>query len=138
MLANSPIAAIIPCVDLAGARRFYGETLGLPEMDMPVPTGAEQPEDSGVLYQCGQNTMLMVYVRETPTQADHTAAGWLVDDFDRVAKGLLDRGVRFEVYPDMPDTDWDDRGVATAADGSRGAWFKDPEGNILALTEMPQ
>jgi hypothetical protein len=57
--------------------------------------------------------------------------------FDAVADELLSRGVTFEVYPEMPDVKWDDRGVAHSAGVGKGAWFKDPEGNILSITEMP-
>lgn len=137
MLANAPIAAIVPCVDLARARQFYGGTLGLPEMDVPIADGPDgQP--AGVAYQCGGGTMLFVYVRAEPTKAEHTAAGWLAADFDAVVNDLLSRGVTFEVYRDMPDTEWDARGVATApSSGDRTVWFKDPEGNILAVSALP-
>jgi len=137
MLADNPVVATIPCVDLARARQFYGQTLGLPEMTLPIPSPTEEDQNAGAMFQCGQGTLLMVYVRSTPTKADHTAASWIVSDFDGAADGLLKRGVRFEVYPDMPDTSWDDRGVATDASGSKGAWFTDPEGNILSIWEMP-
>jgi catechol 2,3-dioxygenase-like lactoylglutathione lyase family enzyme len=137
MLANAPIAAIIPCVDLNRASRFYGETLGLPEMEVPIPEDADgQP--IGVAYQCGGGTMLFVYTRAEPTKADHTAAGWMVADFDAVVDDLMSRGITFETYPDMPDTEWDARGVASNSNSDeRSAWFKDPEGNILAINSVP-
>jgi catechol 2,3-dioxygenase-like lactoylglutathione lyase family enzyme len=137
MLSNEPLAATIPFVDLNKARQFYGEVLGLPEVDMPMP---EDPDGNpiGVAYQAGNGTMLFIYARSTPSNADHTAVSWMVDDFDSVADMLIDRGVVFETYPDMPDTTWDDRGVATAPDGKmKSAWFTDPEGNILAISTMP-
>jgi catechol 2,3-dioxygenase-like lactoylglutathione lyase family enzyme len=137
MLANSPIAAMIPCVDFDRARQFYSETLGLSEMDMPMP---EDPDGMpvGVAYQCGGGTMLFVYRRETPTKADHTAAGWMVADFDAVVDDLMSRGVTFDTYPEMSNTEWDARGVASYPEsGSKSAWFKDPEGNILAINTMP-
>ena len=137
MLANAPVAAVLPCTDLAKARQFYGGTLGLPEMSMPAPAGAEEQSATGAMYRCGGDTMLFVYARPTPTKADHTAAGWIVSDFDTVAGELLSRGVTFEVYPEMPDITWDKRGVALSPGGNKSAWFKDPDGNILSFTEMP-
>ncbi len=133
MLGNAPVVATLPCVDIEGARNFYGGILGLKEVDIP-----EMPEELArfnALYECGQGTNLMVYSRETPTQADHTAAGWLVEDLDDVVNQLISQGVKLEVY-DMPGVEWDERGVATMG-SSRGAWFKDPEGNILSLSQMP-
>ena len=137
MLANAPVIAVLPCVDLAKARQFYGETLGLPEFTMPMPEGSEDQSSMGVMYRCGGETMLFVYTRTTPTKADHTAVGWIVEDFDAVADDLLSRGVTFEVYPEMPDIEWDERGVAHASGLGKAAWFKDPEGNILSINEMP-
>jgi len=137
MLANFPVAAMIPCVDLERARRFYGETLGLPVMDMPVPEDADG-EPVGAAYQCGGGTMIFVYRRAEPPKSDHTVAGWLVADFDAVADALISRGITFETYPDMPDLEWDGRGIASSPDsGQRSAWFKDPEGNILAINSTP-
>lgn len=136
MLANAPVAAVIPCTDLARARQFYGETLGLPPLDMPIPEGPDgQP--AGVAYQCGGGTMIFVYAREAPSKADHTVAGWMVTDFDAVVKQMHSQGVLFEVYPWMPEVHWDGHGVATYATGERNVWFKDPDGNILSVSEMP-
>jgi catechol 2,3-dioxygenase-like lactoylglutathione lyase family enzyme len=139
MLANYPVAVVIPCVDLAKARSFYGQTLGLPEMDLPMPD-APDGEPIGAAYQSGGGTMIFIYRRAEPTKADHTVAGWMVEDFDAAADDLLDRGVTFEIYPDLPGAEWDERGVATpseAGNAGRSAWFKDPEGNILSINEMP-
>lgn len=137
MLANAPVVAVLPCVDLAKARQFYGETLGLTEVPMPLPEGAGDQSSAGAMYRCGGETMLFVYARSTPTKADHTVVGWIVKDLNDVANELLNRGVTFEVYPEMPNVEWDDRGVAISTDTGKGAWFKDPEGNILSITEMP-
>lgn len=131
MLANSPVYAVLPCTDLDGARKFYGQTLGLKEVELPTAEEAGQ----AALYECGSGTNLLVYVRPTPTKADHTAAGWMVEDLDSVADELISRGVKFEVY-DMPGVEFDERGVATMGN-LKSAWFTDPEGNILAINQMP-
>ncbi len=136
MLGNSPVNATLPCVDLVAARKFYAETLGLKEIPMPglPPEVAEQAAEEAAMYECGRGTVLVLYKRDTPTTADHTAAGWSVANFDEVADDLLSRGVTFEVFEDMTDVTWDDRGVSQG--GFKAAWFKDPEGNILSIFEM--
>ncbi|HEY5574943.1 MAG TPA: VOC family protein [Anaerolineales bacterium] len=133
MLGDAPVYAVLPCVDLEGARKFYGEVLGLKQVDLP---GASEEEAAGnALFQCGEGTRLLIYQRPTPTRADHTAAGWLVEDVEAVVDALMAHGVRMEVY-DMPDVEFDEKGIARFGNRS-GAWFKDPEGNILAINQMP-
>jgi catechol 2,3-dioxygenase-like lactoylglutathione lyase family enzyme len=132
MLGNSPAYANLPCVDLAGARKFYSETLGLPEIEMSGFEG--NAAEMGAMFQCGQGTVLMIYARETPTTADNTAVTWIVDDVDATADHLISQGVKLEVY-DIPGIEFDDRGVANIS-GQKGAWFTDPEGNILSFMSM--
>ncbi|MGW8764344.1 VOC family protein [Streptomyces sp. NPDC055815] len=122
MLSDSPIAAIIPVKDLARAKRFYSETLGLPLVK-------ETPEDTR--YECGGTT---IGLYETPLggEAGHTLASWKVDDLDGEMKELRDKGVAFEDY-DLPGIKTVD-GVAET-DTMRGAWFKDTDGNILCVVE---
>jgi predicted enzyme related to lactoylglutathione lyase len=125
MLANSRVAAILPAVDLARAQEFYEKKLGLWPVDTPVP---------GVMFECGQGTVLALYQRDTPTKADHTVAGWEVDDIEAVVDALKERGVVFEQY-DMPGLKTDERGIATLGP-ARSAWLKDTEGNILSIMEF--
>jgi catechol 2,3-dioxygenase-like lactoylglutathione lyase family enzyme len=130
----------VPCTDLDRARKFYIDTLGLTEFEFPIPEDAagRQSEEQVLVLSSGGGTMLVVYERETPTKADHTAAGWMVSNFNEVANKLINRGITFEVYPEMEGVEWDARGVGTSTEGYHGAWFKDPEGNILSLYEMPE
>ena len=65
MLANAPILAMVPCVDIVVARAFYGGTLGLSALE--IPTVEEAPM---TIYLCGGGTQLLVYQRETPTRAE--------------------------------------------------------------------
>ncbi len=123
MLKEAFVFASVPVVDLEGAKRFYGETLGL-EL-------AESPDPTVLVFEAGAGTRLIVYSRPTPTQADHTAAGFMVSDVDAQVDELIARGVQFEHY-DMPGVEIDERGVASFGPG-RVAWFKDPGGNILSL-----
>lgn len=131
MLGDSPILAVLPCVDLEGARDFYGRVLGLNEAQMP---GSEEMSDEAAAFECGGGTQLLVYKRATRTKADHTAAGWMVEDIDEVADDLISRGVRFEIY-DLPGVEYDERGVAMMGT-HRSFWFTDPEGNILSVSQI--
>ncbi|MEV7281660.1 VOC family protein [Streptomyces sp. NPDC093111] len=122
MLAESPIAAIIPVNDMARAKRFYSKTLGLTLIK-------ESPED--VMYETGGS---MIGLYETPYggQAQHTLASWKVADLDAEMKELRSKGVAFEDY-DLPGLKTVD-GVVES-DDMRGAWFKDSEGNILCVLQ---
>jgi catechol 2,3-dioxygenase-like lactoylglutathione lyase family enzyme len=105
------------------AKKFYEETLGLQASDTR----------EGAVYECGGGTRLALYQRETPTKADHTAAGWQVEDVEAVVQALGEKGVVFERY-DMPGLKTDERGIASGG-GVKGAWFKDPDGNILSVVQ---
>jgi catechol 2,3-dioxygenase-like lactoylglutathione lyase family enzyme len=116
--------AILPVVDLERARKFYEEKLGLQAVEIP----------EGVMYECAQGTGLALYLRDTPTKADHTAAGWEVDSVEELVQTLGEKGVVFEQY-DMPGLKTDEQGIATM-EGAKAAWFKDTEGNILSVVQM--
>ena len=123
MLADAQIMAIVPTTDLARAKAFYGETLGL--VDANVPTPGPQ-----VIYRCGGNTLLEVYERPTAGEAQHTLASWEVGDLRAVVDQLRGHGVRFEEY-DLPEVKTED-GISATGD-LREAWFRDPDGNILRI-----
>lgn len=129
MFANSTIFPSIPCTNLEVARAFYGGVLGLEEVQRP------RPADWIALFACGDGTYLFVYERPSPSKADHTVAGFVVEDVDAAADFLVERGVALEIYPDMEGVEWDARGVATM-DGQKGAWFTDPDGNIFAIESI--
>ena len=131
MLGDSPVHPTLPCIDLQAARKFYSEILGLKEI--PLPGYSKEAASIGALYECGQGTMLFVYIRPEPTKADNTAANWIVADVDAVADDLIRRGVKLEIY-DLPDIEYDDRGVANMGE-VKGIWIKDPDGNILSFTQ---
>ena len=114
----------IAASDMERARAFYEETLGF----CPVEKTSE-----GVLFQAGDS---YVYVYETSApRGGNTVLSLDVEDFDAEMKELRDKGVHFEEY-DMPNLKTHE-GVAEM-DGMKGAWFKDSEGNILAITEWRQ
>ncbi len=123
MLTGAPIMAIVPTTDLARAKAFYGEILGL--VDAKVSTPGPQ-----VVYRCGGNTLLEIYERPTAGDAQHTLASWEVSDLRAAVDQLRDRGVRFEQY-DLPEVKTED-GISTTGD-LQEAWFRDPDGNILRI-----
>ena len=125
MLERAEIAAIVPVSDVDAAVRFYGDTLGLPLTERRD----EIPENPEAEFRAGDGALL-VYKSTGAGQARHTVAGFRVDDLDATVAGLRERGVVFEEY-DLPDLKTEN-GIAAVA-GVRAAWFKDPDGNILAV-----
>ena len=124
MLTSASVTANIPAADLARARSFYADTLGLePAMELG---------DAGMLiYRTDGGTVFSVYQTEYAGQAGHTIAQFHVDDVEAEARALQAKGVALETY-DMPGVEWDD-GVASMGEMGKAAWFKDSEGNILCL-----
>ena len=123
MLRNYPVYASIAVKDLGKARAFYEQTLGF-------TTSMES--DEGVMYDSG-GTRLFVYPSQFAGTAQQTVASWEVDDLDKVAEDLRGRGIRFEQY-DFPGLKTVD-GIAEIQ-GVKGAWFKDPDGNIIAVGQQ--
>jgi catechol 2,3-dioxygenase-like lactoylglutathione lyase family enzyme len=108
--------------DLAAARRFYGETLGL---DV-----SEQPEGLGVGI--GGGPKVFLYPKPNHVPATFTVLNFPVDDVDQTVDELTKRGVKFEHY-DLPDLKTDAKGIARDDRGPTIAWFTDPDGNILSV-----
>ncbi len=125
MLNNSPIAAVLPAVDLDTEKKFYTHKLGLKLSNLTTKDALIFDTDGGA--------GLVIYKRDKPTKADHTVAGFMVDNLESAMMELKDKGVVFEDYnlPNIKTVN----GIATM-DGVKSAWFKDPEGNILALNQM--
>jgi predicted enzyme related to lactoylglutathione lyase len=125
MLSNARVTATLPASDLERAKKFYMEKLGLKEaMEMP----------GGVRFECGNGTMIFLYQRP-PVTVGHTQASFDVTDLDQEMKELRARGVVFEEYDQPMPGIKTVNGVASMG-GWRGAWFKDSEGNTLALGEV--
>ena len=123
MLQKFPIYAYIPATNVARAREFYEQKLGF-------KPGREV--GGGVTYEFADDTACFLY--PTPNAGTNRAsqAFWMVDDIEREVTELKKRGVKFEEY-DMPGLKTKN-GIATGG-GAKSAWFKDTEGNILALIE---
>ena len=123
MLKNAPIVPYIPAADVARARKFYEEKVGL------VP---REEIAGGVVYECGKGSWIFLYQSGGAGTSNASQAFWQVEDVEAEVADLRSRGVVFEEY-DMPGIKTVN-GIA-AADGNKAAWFKDSEGNILALVQ---
>ena len=121
MLAERDAVATIPVKDVEVARRFYEETLGF---------RPEQNGEPGVITYKSGGSRVLVYQSQYAGTNKATAATWEVGDVEREVRTLRDKGVAFEHY-DMPDMKVEND-VHVAAN-MKAAWFKDPDGNILAI-----
>jgi catechol 2,3-dioxygenase-like lactoylglutathione lyase family enzyme len=121
-LVESPLVAFLATRDAARARAFYESTLGL-------RVTADTPF---ALVLDSRGTTIRMQKVETFTPQPFTAMGWTVADIEKTIDQLRGRGVAFERYASLPQ---DEAGIWTTPDGSRVAWFKDPDGNTLSLTQ---
>ncbi|HEY4157246.1 MAG TPA: VOC family protein [Polyangiaceae bacterium] len=121
MLQKSPIFAYIPAQDIARARRFYEDQLGF-------QPGREV--GGGVTYECAGGTACFVYPTPNAGTSAASQAFWQVANIEQEVAELKAKGIRLEQYdmPGMKD------GIATAG-GAKAAWFKDSEGNTLAIVQ---
>jgi len=92
------------------------------------------PDGSGLVYEAGKGSRVMLYMREKPSSSDATSIGFVVDDVRTTVRDLRSRGVTFEEY-DMPGIKTVD-GIATMGQ-EQAAWFKDPDGNIIGVFNGP-
>ncbi len=122
MCTNFETRATIPARNLQQARQWYEDKLGM------VP---DEETGGGLVYNC-DNSGFLVYETQYAGTAKNTLMSLATDDLDREVRDLRGKGVRFEEYnqPGLKTVN----GIATI-DGTRGAWFKDFDGNILALVE---
>jgi catechol 2,3-dioxygenase-like lactoylglutathione lyase family enzyme len=133
MLKEGKVATRLPVQDLARARKFYADRLGL------VP--AEERE--GGLRYVGAAGEFALFESAGASSGDHTQMAWEVEDIEATVTELRSRGVRFEEY-DFPGLETVD-GIATIegnypskGSGERGAWFRDSEGNLLGIGQPVQ
>jgi catechol 2,3-dioxygenase-like lactoylglutathione lyase family enzyme len=112
----------LAAADVARARAWYSEVLGLDPVD---------PDEDELVYQVG-STVFGIYPSDNAGTNKATSVRLVVDDFDTSRSELLSKGVVFEDYDLGPDFRTV-KGVLTSPDGERTSWFKDSEGNILAL-----
>lgn len=123
MLGKQTLVAFVATRDAARARAFYQEILGLSLLE----------HDPFALVFDANGTTIRVQKVERFEPQPFTALGWTVDDIDAVIARLREKNVTCERFPGM---DQDARGVWASPSGARIAWFKDPDGNVLSLTEF--
>jgi len=122
MLSDKKLKAFIPTINPQKAKTFYRDILGLKLLS----------EDNYALEFDANGTLLRVTIVEDFTPQMFTVLGWKVDDIYSTIKSLNDKDIFCEKY-DFPEQD--DLGVWTSPGGSKVAWFKDPDRNVLSLTE---
>jgi len=122
MLADKELKAFVPTVNPGEAKVFYKDILGL----------ALLSEDEYALEFTANGTLLRVITVPELTPHAFTALGWNVADISAIIKSLNKKGVVCEKYAFLQQ---DSLGIWVSPNGSKVAWFKDPDGNILSLTE---
>jgi catechol 2,3-dioxygenase-like lactoylglutathione lyase family enzyme len=123
MLSNSDLISFAATSNAPLARKFYEETLGLKFLS----------DDQFALVFGANGTMLRIQIVDEVNPHRYTALGWKVADIKSEVQTLSQRGVHFARYEGM---DQDENGIWTAPSKAKIAWFTDPDGNILSLTEF--
>jgi catechol 2,3-dioxygenase-like lactoylglutathione lyase family enzyme len=124
-LTDAPVQAAIAVSDMQRAKDFYEGKLGL--------SGGSDEPDGGHTYPCGEGTQLHIFPSAGAGKSESTVAGWAVDDVEATVDALSANGVTFEQYDEPLKTD--EKGIAAMGD-SKGAWVKDPDGNVLGIFEQ--
>jgi len=122
MLGSTNIIAFVPIKDSDKARAFYEGVLGLKFVK----------DDGFALALDANGIMIRAAKVKDFAPAPFTILGWQVFDIEKIVKALAKRGVRFEIFGYFQQ---DDLGIWTAPTGDRVAWFKDPDGNILSVSQ---
>jgi len=124
MLGNSRLIAFVATKRPELAKEFYRDVLGLRLIE----------DGFFAIVFDANDTMLRVQKVQEHVPAKNTALGWRVDGIRSKIDELISKGVQFERYERLPQ---DNRGIWRTPEGAEVAWFKDPDGNTLSLTEWP-
>ena len=125
MLASQPIIAFIPTHNYATARTFYEGALGLCFVS----------QDQFALVMDANGTMLRITAAGDFTPHPFTTLGWQVSDIETTVAGLTAKGVQFQRYTFLEQNA---AGIWSAPGGTKVAWFTDPDGNTLSLSQHPK
>ncbi len=123
MVRDNKISAVLVSTDLERAQRFYEDKVGL-EL-------SEESIKNHLVFKCGDGTSLLIYGRPGGNRADHTQVRFWSGDIEKDVEELVANGVEFEEYD--TETFKTVNHVVTTDGIGRSAWFKDPEGNTIAL-----
>jgi catechol 2,3-dioxygenase-like lactoylglutathione lyase family enzyme len=121
MLSSETLIGFICTTDADRARKFFEGVLGLEFVSL---------DNFALVMRSGPN-MIRVVRAQSFTPQNGTVLGWEVKDIEKTVAELKDRGVTFEHYPFVKDPN----GIWSAPGGDKVAWFKDPDGNVLSVTE---
>ena len=125
-LSNCDVVCFVPVMDVDRAREFYRDTLGLQLRSEELPFG---------LVFDVNGIMLRLAIVKQRTPFPGTVLGWRVPDATAAVESLRQAGVQFERYDFVKQ---DELGIWTTPTGARVAWFKDPDGNVLSVSEHPE
>lgn len=125
MLASGRLIGFVPTTDSKRARDFYEGKLGFQFVS---------DDQFALVMQAGEN-MIRIAKAKDFTPAQYTAMGWEVTDVEAMVKWLNGRGVKFEKYSLVEDREL---GIWTTPNGDKVAWFKEPDGNVLSLSQHRQ
>ncbi len=122
MLAASKMIGFVPTRDSKAAREFYEGKLGFQFVS----------DDPFALVMMAGDTMIRIAKAKDFTPAPYTVMGWEAQDIEALVRWLTARGIVFEKYPFIQDQEL---GIWTAPGGDKVAWFKDPDGNVLSVSQ---
>ena len=124
MLTNAKPVILLPTVRKQEAQTFFQDVLGLT---------FKGDDGFALVFDAGGNMLRVTPVKEF-TPHEFSVLGWEVADIVESVSRLADRGVHFERY-DFPWMEQDEHAIWTAPDGTKVAWFKDPDGNLLSVSQ---
>ncbi len=122
MLGTKKLIAFIPTKDAGKSRKFYEEQLGLKFLS----------DDQFAIVMEANGIMLRIVRLQDFTPQTFTVLGWDVKNIEESVAGLSSRGLKFERFPGLQQ---DALGIWQAPGGAKVAWFKDPDGNVLSLSQ---
>ncbi len=123
MVGNNRISAVLVSTDLERSQAFYQNKVGL--------TLSTDTIKNHLVFDCGSGSTLLIYGRGSGNKADHTQVRFWSTDIGKDVAELVGRGIQFEEYDSGSFKTVDH--VVTSAGIGRSAWFKDPDGNTIAL-----
>lgn len=123
MLSTSRVVGFVGTARPAEAKQFYQQSLGLELLE-------ESP--FAIVFACGDTTVRVQKVEELATPP-YTSLGWEVLDIADTVRRLTSNGVEFQLFDGLPQND---AGIWLTPEGAKIAWFRDPDGNTLSLTEL--
>ena len=123
MLSDNRISAVLVSTDLEASQRFYEDRVGLKLSSETIR--------NHLVFDCGDGTSLLIYGRPSANKADHTQVRFWSTDIEKDVTELVANGVEFDEYD--TETFKTVNHIVTSKGIGRSAWFKDPDGNTIAI-----